>query len=106
MSQGNLFYEAMARDDALALFEEYRRALIDTAFDIAVDIAKKQGNVTSPQVLAVLRNHPTLGNVVRAVDRRFMGAVFRRKCWERIGWTATGSHLRPVAVWVHREEKA
>ena len=102
MIQRSLFEETLARDVALALFENYRSTLVDAARDIAIDLADQQGKVTSPQVLAVLREHPELGNVVESVDRRFMGAVFRSKCWERIGWIATGSHRRPVSVWRYR----
>jgi hypothetical protein len=102
MKQRSLFDESRARLAALALFDQYRSTLVDAAHDIAIDLAKQQGKVTSPQVLAVLREHPKLGDVTKSVDRRFMGAVFNRKCWERIGWTSTGSHRRPVSVWRYK----
>ena len=103
--QLNLFEQAQgeARDTALNLLEEKRAELISCAMQIAQEIAQQQGTVTSPAVLDRLqKEHP---EAVAGVDRRCMGAVFRRsRGWTRVGWAAQGSHSRPVSVWKLTDE--
>lgn len=91
--------EAKKRDDALGKLEKYRGSLISVAFNVARDIALSEGRVTSTDVLHRLRADPTWGPRIANVDPRFMGPVFRRKCWRRIGYTPNGSHGRPVSIW-------
>ena len=91
--------EGQKRDRALDILRAHRGTLIEAAFAVAVRIAHDRGHVSSTDVLAVLDSDPKWRAAVQAADRRFMGSVFRRKCWARIGWEETGSHGRPVAVW-------
>lgn len=91
--------EPQKRDRALDILRTHRGTLIEAAVAVAVRIATDRGRVTSTEVLAVLRSDPEWRAKVAAADRRFMGPVFRRKMWRRIGWEATGSHARPVAIW-------
>lgn len=103
--QVNLFEQAhdKAKDAALNLLEEKRAELISCATQIAQEIARQQGTVTSPAVLARLQEE--FPEAVAGVDRRFMGAVFRRnRGWTRVGWAAQGSHSRPVSVWKLTDE--
>jgi hypothetical protein len=97
MKQLDLIQETIARDKALDLLEDHRGSLIDAAKSIAVSLARKNGKVTSTEVLEEMRNS-WLKDAVSSVDRRFMGAVFRAG-WERVGFTNSGSHRRPVSVW-------
>ncbi len=85
--------EAQKRDEALDLLSRTRRELIDKAYGIAVDIARETGSVTSTEVLAKM-------TVPDGIDRRFMGPVFRRKCWRRVAWDDSGSHRRLVPRWI------
>lgn len=91
--------EIAERDAAIARIGAANAALVEVAKDTARRIADSHGTVTSTQVLAALREEG-YGAVLDAVDRRFMGAVFwPGSGWERVGWSTTGSHGRPVAVW-------
>lgn len=96
--------EARKRDRALDLLETYRGDLVDAARAVAEEIAGRVGHVTSPEVLAELRERG-LGEALDSVDRRFMGAVFR-KGWRRVGLDNSGSHRRPVSVWVRQKAGA
>lgn len=70
-----------------------RPELLDKARKVAVRLARKNGYVTSTQVLSHL-------DVPEGVDKRFMGAVFgKKRGWKMVGFDRTGSHRRPVAVW-------
>lgn len=96
--------EAQKRDEALALLERTRASLIARARAVAEELdAARPGGVTSTQVLALLRNQGH-GPMLDSVDRRFMGAVFRRG-WEQVGWAPSGSHKRLVPVWRRRDGK-
>lgn len=90
-----------ARDHALGTLEATRADLLAKARTIAWALAGTDGTVTSPDVVAEMRQQG-YGAELDAVDLRFLGAVFR--CgWERAGWVtgraSPGSHARPVAVW-------
>lgn len=99
MQQMDLVAELEARERALDALEQHRPALVAIAYETARRIAVEHGKVTSPEVLAALRAQGH-GEAIDAVDRRFMGAVFRAsRGWRRVGWVSTGSHRRPVAVW-------
>lgn len=98
MTQGELF----ERDRVLDCLEDVRAELIDAATVAARIICERRGSVTSVQVFRYLRECG-YGRRLDAVDPRWMGAVFRSgKGWKRVGWDQTGSHGRPVAVWVRR----
>lgn len=97
--------EQAKRDEALDLLERYRAQLIEEAKKRAYQIASRVGYVTSPMVLADLRESPQWAPIVEQADSRFMGAVFR-KGWTRVGWDGTGSHKRPVARWQYTGEGA
>jgi len=90
--------EAQARDLALDRLAESRADLIAVAQKIAKQLCQTHGQVTSPEVLRVMRQQG-YGGMLDKVDRRFMGCVFCRG-WRRIGYENSGSHGRPVSVWV------
>jgi hypothetical protein len=74
-----------------------RGDMIKLARTVAREIAERDGQVTSPQVVRELRargHGPTLDKI----DRRFMGPVFR-KGWKRVGYANEGSHGAAVSVW-------
>lgn len=89
--------EVEKRDAALALLEARRAELVRIARLTALEIAREQGSVTSPEVIAALRERGH-GHTLDVVDRRFMGVVFRSG-WRAIGRKADGSHARTVPVW-------
>ena len=91
--------QAQERDAAIDSLRRFRSDLIAQADAIARRLAISHGTVTSTQVLAEMRSDPNLRQRVDAVDCRFMGPVFRQKCWVRVGWEPSGSHCRPVSVW-------
>lgn len=93
---------AAARDQVLDVLEEWRKCLVLEGRSRAVAIARRNGSVTSTEVLAELRADPEWADAVDAVDARFMGAVFR-KGWARAGWETSGSHARPVSRWVLKD---
>lgn len=103
--KGRLQDEAMARDAALELLNFHRGELIQAAFAIAKVIARANGTVTSTDVLRVLKQDPAWAREVAERDRRFMGPVFRKKCWVQEGWASTGSHRRRVPKWRYAGEK-
>lgn len=69
--------------------------LVLVAKEVAQELAHKNGAVSSTDVLDELRAR---NYDVDAVEKRFMGAVFR-KGFYRDGYENTGSHHRPVSVW-------
>lgn len=87
----------MERDDALNLIERNRALLVQEGKRIAEEIARRTGSVTSNRVFQELVNRG-YGELLEAVDRRFMGAVFR-KGFERVGYINQGSHGRPQSIW-------
>lgn len=82
----------------MVTMEATRGFLIDTARDIAHELVKLNGQVTSVEVFRELRDRG-YGAHLDAVDPRWMGAVFRTRGWLRVGWREVGSHCRPVSVW-------
>jgi hypothetical protein len=91
--------EGAKRDLALARIEEARPHIVGTALRVAQAIAKRNGTVTSTEVLRALRQNPATASMIQDADPRFMGAVFRRDCWVADGWDDSGSHRRPVRIW-------
>lgn len=111
-------YEKKSRDEGLELFQAAitnsvmtgawrgepasikktvsKSELVSTAYSIACDIARTKNEVTSTDVLAALRD---AGVDTSGVDPRFIGAVFRKRGWRRVGSRACGSHGRSVSVW-------
>lgn len=98
----DLFNERQKRDEALDLFDTFRAGLVAEARDVAVRIARKNGRVTSPEVIECMTDR--FPDSMAKHDRRFMGAVFRGPTWERIGFINAGYHCRPVSVWKLREQ--
>ena len=88
--------EIEKRDRVLDALAERRRELVARARELAESIARERGRVTAPDVFAALR---AAGVDLGGHDPRWMGAVFNRGRWRRVGWQSTGSHARPVAVW-------
>lgn len=72
--------------------------LVEVAKRYALALAQKNGRVSSTDVLEAMRQ---AGYEVDKAEKRFMGAVFR-KDWKRIGYENSGSHNRPVSVWVRK----
>lgn len=89
--------EGQKRDAALALLEQHRAKLVALAKAIALDLSRRNGCVTSAEVLQELRvrGHAAM---LDGVDARFMGAVFRRG-FKQVGWERSGSHKRNQPVW-------
>ena len=85
------------RDAALDMLAKKRAEVVAIARAVAEEIAAREGTVTSPQVLAEMRARGH-GDLLDAVDRRFMGVVFRLG-WVASGHAQTGSHKRSVPVW-------
>lgn len=90
--------EAEKRDRALAAIAKWRASAITLGTAAALHIMSAKGRVTSVEVVAQLRAQGH-GAMLDSIDARWIGAVFRGGGWKRIGWEATGSHARPVAVW-------
>lgn len=86
------------RDEAIARHEHTRRVLIDVAETYARDLAKTNGGVTAPEVLAAMRRTGWEDDM-RGLDPRWVGAVFRRAGWCAISTVPQGSHGRRVPVW-------
>ena len=89
------------RDHALSLLEQHRADLIQRGRQIALELCRRNGSVTSPEVLDQLRAE--MPDKVDEVDPRFMGPVFSGDGWERSGYVPQGSHARPVSVWKLKE---
>lgn len=85
------------RDAILDVLAAQRSELVHAARQWALHLVQENGTVTSPQVLARLREEGWSDHLDR-VDARFMGVVFR-KGWRRVGWENQGSHARPVSIW-------
>lgn len=98
-TQLDIFEETRARDQALRRLTETRVDWIDYAFRVAVGLAKKNGRVTSTDVLDELKKDPQTSAELQKVDPRFMGPVFHRPCWRRVGWSNRASHGRPIPIW-------
>ena len=86
------------RDQALDRLEATRADLLVAARAMAAAICAIKGRVTSVEVMAQLRLQG-YGPELDAADTRWLGAVFWRGGWTRIGYEPTGSHGRPVAIW-------
>lgn len=97
-SPGPQDIESAARDEALDRLEEAREALIAEAKKVARTLALQRGRITSVEVFQALRAFG-YDEALDNADPRWMGCVFRGDGWKRVGWEATGSHKRPVAVW-------
>jgi hypothetical protein len=75
--------------------------VIELARGVARTLALQHGRVTSSGVLQAMRDQG-MGDEIDAVDRRFMGCVFRGRGWQQIGWETSGSHRRRQPVWALR----
>ena len=76
-----------------------KMSLNDEAFRIAVMYARMNGTVTAPIVLEILKGLPDLSDELEAVDPRFLGGIFRRTGWTKVGVVNQGSHGREVPIW-------
>lgn len=85
-------------DAIMVTMEATRGFLIETAREIAFDLVRKHGTVTSVEVFRAMRDQGYEA-LLKAVDPRWMGAVFRTGGWVRDGYKDSGSHCRPVSVW-------
>ena len=91
-----------ARDETLIAMSSTRAFLIEKATEIAVEICKRQGHVTSPQVLKRMHEIPELAAMLASCDPRWAGGVFLKSR----GWRNTGTYVneghkaRPVPRWV------
>lgn len=90
--------EVTKRDDALDMLAAHRARLVAIAKATALWLAERDGQITAPEALQQMRAQGVPG--VDAVDPRFIGCIFRKGTgWQRMGWSPTGSHGRPVAIW-------
>jgi len=95
---GSSAEERSSRDQAIAAAAASKSHLVARALEIAVNICTKKGEVASWQVFT--RMHAEgLTKAIEDSDPRWMGAVFNRRCWERVRWENTGRHKRPQSVW-------
>jgi hypothetical protein len=95
--------EKAGREHALDQLEKWRSGLVEIGREVAIQIARKRGRVTSVEVFATMRAQG-YDDALDACDPRWMGAVFREEdVWQREGWETTGSHKRPVAIWSLRD---
>lgn len=101
-SPGPSGIEEEKRDHALDLLRRRRSALVAIGRDVAIEIARQRGRVTSVEVFAQMRAYG-YDEEMDNCDPRWMGAVFNESIWEREGWEQTGSHKRPVAIWRLRD---
>jgi len=85
--------------------EHNRKELIDEAHAVAVALCEIQGQVTSTEVLKLLRHFPETERLLEEADPRFMGAVLNpSRGFREVGREKTGSHGREVRVWELDEE--
>lgn len=89
-------FESREKKAILDELARIRSDLIERAKTIAVQIAKMQGTVSSPEVVRVLKAEHAPG--IDEVSTKFMGAVFREG-WIRVGFEPKGSHCQPISVW-------
>lgn len=88
--------ETKQRDIGIKRAALASREAVRIAHDIAMELVRANGRVTSPEVLREFgKRHPD----ELPAERRFMGAVFSAKTWLPLGWETTGSHRRPVRIW-------
>ena len=83
--------------DGIALGTFHGSGWLNRARTVARDIAAKQGNVTSDDVLAVV-GHPEL----EGLHRNSIGAIFQDPGFVLIGYTRTrrpSGHARKIGVW-------
>lgn len=102
-SPGPSDLEEGARDHAIEQLNKWRSGLVEVGREIAIQLARQRGRITSVEVFAEMRAQG-YDKALDAVDPRWMGAVFNEKdVWSREGWEQTGSHKRPVAIWSLRD---
>lgn len=98
---------AVQRDAVLDRLEQTRAELINVAKQVALQIWRRDGEVSSPQVLAEMKRNSTLASKIASVDKRFMGAVFRKgNGWRRLRFDPAGSHAQPISVWTFRGKES
>ena len=94
------------RDEVLEALgmDESRALMIQIATEIAVSICRKNGWVTSVQVMLAMRERSDLVAMLDALDPRWIAAVLLpSKGWVRIEGTINiGSRGRPVARWTRK----
>lgn len=97
-SPGPSHLEESGRDHAIDQLAQWRAGLVEIGREIAIELAKNRGRITSVEVFAEMRARG-YDEALDACDPRWMGVVFKEDIWKRDGWEQTGSHKRPVAIW-------
>ena len=97
-TQQTLLKEAEHAADAKAHTDDNQN-LISQARTIAHKLYERDGVVSSTSVFNVMMKDTATAEAIRKSDKRWMGAVFRYKEWNRLGWIPGGSHGRPISVW-------
>lgn len=91
----------LARDARAALRAEARALLVRDGVEVAREILAERGRVTSVEVRARMIARGLIHREAPyGLDPRWIGAVFSGLGLVRIGWEPTGSHGRPVAIWI------
>lgn len=73
------------------LFEQNREDYLTEARSAAESLANERGVITVNDVREVCPPP-------KDVDPRVMGAIFRSKAWEKVGYiSSTRAHMRPIA---------
>ncbi len=84
-----------------AFRSEARALLIRDATEIMREILRERGRVTSTDVRARMVERGLIHRErAFGLDPRWIGAVFIGAGLVRVGWEATGTHGRPVAIWM------
>lgn len=97
--------ELRKRDEALNTLAKTRAELVAAAKAAAMKIWRRQGEVTSPQVIAEMKRSRVLASKIDSVDKRFMGVVFRSgNGWRRLRFDPCGSHNQPISVWTRFDD--
>jgi hypothetical protein len=98
--------ELEIRDRVLRSLEERRGLLIAEARRRARDLAIRREvagcapHVHAPEILKAIRADPDMADLLRGLDPRWMGPVFRTSEWRYTGKTInSGTHGRPARIW-------
>lgn len=103
----NLNEERQKRNTILKALQAERRVLVQAGREVARYLFQSYGKpVTAGDVYSFLES--TEGEafltLLRKHDKRWLGAVFVYG-WQKVGYEYSGSHCRPVALWVPEEKK-
>lgn len=94
------------RDRSLDSLSAVRADLIAIADRVALEVLRRDGSVTAPQLLLDLRA-AGYGAMLDAVDARFIAAILLpSRGWRAVGLANHGSKSRPVKVWTRLSPEA